>query len=222
MSPFPIQSTIHQLYHLGYLKTTESTGKKREIFGTLSSNISQHTLAFTMLSCPRSPQNNDTRLSFKRNRTYQRVDPGLQSLADVHLWRATRRSQHEHMNTWTHEHMKTPTRGAGHMVTVEPAVCFYWMSWGLEHVWHKRIATWRNDGWRRKGREREACYKIRWGGLRAGWLVTGRLLVRLPWASHLTLTAPEELAVAWCDLHRRRCVKSGLWIWTILEWRRFG
>ena len=57
------------------------------------------------------------------------------------------------------------------------------------------------------------CHWLIWGGSssggREGWLVTARLLVqsldppgwasRCPWARHLTLTAPDELAVtfAW-------------------------
>ena len=43
-----------------------------------------------------------------RNQTYQRVNPGLQTLADGHLWRGTRRSHHEHVKQEhvKHEHVK--------------------------------------------------------------------------------------------------------------------
>ena len=43
--------------------------------------------------------------------------------------------------------------------------------------------------------------------LQAVWLVTGRLLVQ---ARHLTLTAPNELAVSLCGRRRRRCVNVGM------------
>ena len=46
-------------------------------------------------------------------------------------------------------------------------------------------------------------------GGRVGWLVTAMLLVRVsrcPWARHLTITAPDELAVALHCWLRRWCV----------------
>ena len=55
---------------------------------------------------------------------------------------------------------------------------------------------------------------IRSGG-RAGWLVTARLLVRVswrPWARHLTLISPDELAVAWLTPAPSVCECGHAWV----------